>query len=368
MAIEHQFSLPAHYNIYTESQEPRNLQVYFTEPSNGINENTGILITIPGFGGNAQSKVYKKMRLQFADKYNLVVIQCDYFGNAYMQKAKEVRLAEKEMDALKQKLPDKHKDLLEKEGLTEHVLEVLSHTLPALLVTEVMDENVHSFNDMGFMQALDILSSFYAVRAILKDNGLSFNEHKVIAYGHSHGAYLAYLCNRMAPQLFSLIIDNSAWLKPVYIETPRFLVQEIAGLKLYIKFPYFANTFQYDKAVLNLTTLYKGFNNNANIICYQGISDELVNMNDKRRFCDSIAHCQFRLIDNSKVDHSTFYSTGHGLHADFIKLFECVMGENTVTFEKKPFKHRGKIVIQSSKKNYVIDYANDLPIMHVLNA
>lgn len=39
--------------------------------SSGINEETGFLLLIPGFGGHARSNVYKKMRRVFADKYTI---------------------------------------------------------------------------------------------------------------------------------------------------------------------------------------------------------------------------------------------------------------------------------------------------------
>ena len=78
MAKEYDFSMYGHPSIYKNME--RKLHVYFTEPEEGINEYTGILLLIPGFGGNSKSNVYKKMRNIFADKYNLVVVQCDYFG------------------------------------------------------------------------------------------------------------------------------------------------------------------------------------------------------------------------------------------------------------------------------------------------
>ncbi|MGF9699809.1 hypothetical protein [Paenibacillus sp. MABNR03] len=90
------------------------------------------------------------MRSVFADEYNLVSIQCDYFGLEFMQHS----------------------------------------PLP---------ESLYNFNDMGIMQALDNLTAIGIVEQILKDNNLNFNAGKVIAYGHSHGAYLAYLLNVLSP-------------------------------------------------------------------------------------------------------------------------------------------------------------------------
>ena len=46
-----------------------------------VNENTGMLVLIPGYGGNIDSHVFRKMREVFAEQYNFITVQCDYFGN-----------------------------------------------------------------------------------------------------------------------------------------------------------------------------------------------------------------------------------------------------------------------------------------------
>lgn len=86
MAKEHQFSLPAHPNIYEQGdQRGRALNIHFCEPDCGVTEDTGILLLIPGFGAGSNSRVYKKMRKVFSDKYNLITIQCDSLvQNFYM--------------------------------------------------------------------------------------------------------------------------------------------------------------------------------------------------------------------------------------------------------------------------------------------
>lgn len=50
-----------------------------SELDESINEGVELLL-IAGFGASANSKAYKKMREKFSDVYNLVTIQCDYFG------------------------------------------------------------------------------------------------------------------------------------------------------------------------------------------------------------------------------------------------------------------------------------------------
>ena len=63
--------------------------------------------------------------------------------------------------------------------------------------------------------------ALHILQDILKENGLDYCRDRVYIYGQSHGAYLAYLCNRLAPDLFCGIIDNSAYLFPYYLEHDR---------------------------------------------------------------------------------------------------------------------------------------------------
>lgn len=54
------------------------------------------------------------------------------------------------------------------------------------------------------------ITAMLSVMNVLYD----INSKKVIIYGQFHGAYL---CNTFTPTNFSLIIDNSAWIYPLYI-------------------------------------------------------------------------------------------------------------------------------------------------------
>jgi len=313
MAKSHELNIPAHYNIYNGSNS-RNLNIYFSEPENGVNSETGILLLIPGFGGNSQSNVYKKMRSLFADQHNLIVVQCDYFGSEFMQSTNRFNFDFEKYKALfSANLGIK----LKNDASAEKLLEELAKYECVVNATEILDESVDNFNDMGFMQALDLLTAVYAVKAVLSDNQLVYNENKIIAYGHSHGAYLSLLCNRIAPNEFTLIIDNSAWIKPVYLESARCLWQKYGKMTMQIEFDYFAQRYHYDKEILDLSVLYKNFDNQAKITAFHGIDDNLVSYSLKREFYKGIKNTEFNLVDEGMVDNKLFFSSSHGLNADF---------------------------------------------------
>ncbi|WP_233879537.1 DUF2920 family protein [Virgibacillus halodenitrificans] len=218
---------------------------------------------VPGFGENAESNVYQKMRREFADQYNLIVIQCNYFGSEYMQSSNISSLSMNIEYLSKLLSPEDFQKIKSGNLTTNQILKEISKYECNLEANAQLKEDIKSFNDMGFMQALDILTAVHAVKIILKDNRLSCNSDKTIIYGHSHGAFLAYLCNRLAPQEFDLIIYNSAWLKPVYLTSPRYLSQQIGKMKIHTNFDYYARQVEYDKSLLNLPILYKDFTNQA---------------------------------------------------------------------------------------------------------
>lgn len=366
MAKEHHINIPAHYNIYTGENTNRTLDIYFSEPENGVNKETGLLLLIPGFGGNTQSNVYKKMRLEFADKYNLVVIQADYFGSEFMQSSNRINLSF-DVNNYKGTISKTDYNSLKIEPLNfNKIISVLSNYSSVLHATEVLDENVNNFNDMGFMQAMDLLTALYAVRLILEDNQLTFNNNKVITYGHSHGAYLSYLCNRLAPNDITFMIDNSAWLNPVYLNSSRYLNKGYGELILQTRFNYFARNYEYDKGILNLTKLYERFQNNSKIWSFQGITDNLVDYKEKGKFCKSIDGTTFHLIDEEKVDNKMFLSTGHGLNADFLKLFDFVIDNSDVsTNTKKPMNNDESTIILNGNKKYIVSFEKGLPTLSV---
>lgn len=360
MSKDYNISLPAHPNIYS-NDEAREFNVYFSEPDGEINNETGLLLLIPGFGGNANSNVYKKMRADFADKYNLVTIQCDYFGQEFMQDTKSLKL-NIDKDYLYQNLSSgDFKQVYEKTFNVNEFLGIASKYPIIVYGKEHMKETVTNYNDMGIMQAIDNLTALHYVINIIEDNNFEFNTKKIIVFGQSQGAYLSYLCNALSPSLFSLIIDNSAWLFPEYLTSSRFLNKQYGKMKLQIEFDYLARKLEYDAEFLNLASLYSKFENECVIEVYHGTEDKLISSEQKESFCREIKSCIYNEISSENLDGEIFKSADHGLNADFIKLFDKVI--NNHTFKFSTVLNLKNSVIETSKYNYQINYKNGVPVI-----
>ncbi|MED4911294.1 DUF2920 family protein [Brevibacillus centrosporus] len=310
-------------NIYTD--QDRQLRVYYEIPANGINSDTGFLLFISGFGGHANSNIYKKMRRTFTETYNLVTIQCDYFGYEFMQNYKRPDI-DIDLNYLRTKLSTSELETFLQKPSVE-TLAAFDARID-LKGNEILDESIGNFADFGPMQAIDNLSAIYAVAEKLG----FYDPRKVIAYGHSHGAYLAYMANVYNPTLFSEIIDNSGWLYPQYLHETRNLNYIIGqNVNLRIVFTYMVSNMQVDKGSYFLPALYNNFCNKTRILSFHGLDDELIAFEKKKKFSESIPNHVLVPITESKVDGDVFGSTKHGLNSDYVKLFDLAyksLGEN----------------------------------------
>lgn len=365
MAKEYEFSIPAHANIYTNNQNNRQLQIYFAEPDNGTNEETGLVVFSPGFGGSAQSNVYKKMRRVFADEFNLLTIQCDYFGYEFMQGSNSVQLNVSYEELAKIFNTEELKEVYGTNQILNgnKFLKIASRYPIQLHVKENLQESIEYFNDMGFMQALDIITAIFAVMEILKDNQLSWNTNKIIHYGHSHGAYLGHLCNALAPSLFTLLIDNSGWLYPSYLNNDRYLSSRIGNMTMHTIFHYLASELSYDKEILHLPYLYQQFENQSSIVTFQGTTDNLIQHAEKEHFCKMNRNHTYVEISPKEVDDVCFKSTNHGLNADFLNVFRHVYTNHV--FESREFSIPSIHSFHSSQKEYDMHFDVGLPRLHV---
>lgn len=229
---------------------------------------------------------------------------------------------------------------------------------------EKLLESQANFNDMGIMQALDNITAVSYIIKILTDNQLKFNANKVILYGHSHGAFLSYLCNAFAPGMFSLLIDNSSWLFPAYLQGSRHLFNQLGNMIIDIEFDYLASHMPYDNEMLYLPVLYSKFKNHCEIECFHGTTDNLISHMDKKNFSDQVDHCFFHEISPDRIDNHIFKSTNHGLDADFLKMFDFVM--NKKEFEQGSELSLSPVTFETSTMSYNFNYDSGVPLLSLM--
>ena len=186
---------------------------------------------------------------------------------------------------------------------------------------------------MGVMQAIDNITAVLAIINMFRNKGMLINIKKVMIYGHSHGAYLAYMCNRFCPQLFQLIIENSAYIYPTYLNNIRCLRYEYNSNIISFDFRYMISNIEnfLGNEIYSLEYLYRNFDNMCYIVSYHGELDDMTSLEDKSEFAQNINKMVFMGITKSDIDGEMIKSCRHSLDADFLMMFDMTYK----AFEKK---------------------------------
>lgn len=306
MAIERQYMQMGQSSIYgekTDHASKREFEVRLTEPDGGISEETGLLVLIPGYGGGIESNVFKKMRNLFSDKYNLLVMQCSYFGSEFMDARMTDFLNSKSDWAANSEPREKN-----------------------VGVQIVMNETPENFNDMSYMQAMDLITATLLSIRLVQESDCHFNQKKIILYGVSHGGYLAYLMNRLCPGLYSFIIDISGYVTPYFLNNLRPLKNEANWFFIDYMIRR-TKEVQFESELYDLKYLYQSFSNTCRVISFGGRDDEMVDIREKEDFIHSIGvTADIIVVSADEVDGELFMNAEHGLGADFLKVF-CMVYE-----------------------------------------
>ncbi|MGM9571748.1 MAG: DUF2920 family protein, partial [bacterium] len=329
----------------------RTIDCTYTLPDNGCNAETGLLVLLPNFGQNISEEV--RLRDYLADNYNLIVIQCDYFGKEFMEE-KKYCLKSDNWEAVKKIFTESELDLIQ-EGEYLNVVKMMDlgskkkEKATLSLREDLNEESIDNCNDLSIMQALDHISSVLAVKETMKKEGIIFNGRKIIFCGAGLGGYLAYLANALAPHLISCIIDFGGWIKPVYLSGGgRYLQVSCGEMNVNRRYVYLAENF-YDKQLTDLIYLYKNFTNEASIFSYYPQKGDFRMRHEKELFCQMI-NADFKLSATE----------------DFLSLCKDVLGKTD--FNKLSFtsKECCDLFYKTDQAIYAVEYHAGRPFITVI--
>ncbi len=350
------------------SDQVRKIPLYFAEPEQGAGAETGILLLIAGYGGHGMSNVYQKMRRVFADQYNLVTVQCDYLGSRFMRHDQHLEITEemlrrvftpREFQSLRRDYAG-HKDLFRDVILSGYIS---------------LDETADDYNEMGLGQAMDNLMAVKVLMDIIRENGITCRQDRVYIYGQSHGAYLGYLCNFLVPGLFTGIIDNSAYLLPYFLSHDRKITKVGEQVTLQKCYHYLVSDQDWDPGSYDLRKLYAGYQNEAQIIVYHGQEDEMIPLEEKRAFLDTVQHVTLHIVTRDMAEGELFHSASHSLGADLLKLFDVAIAELEQAVRKQSQEETGSAVggqnfvfqnryFQTERYRYEVDWQSGIPLLY----
>lgn len=363
MAREYEIEINGQPTRY--STKMRKFKMYFAEPDRQPDARTGILLLIAGYGGHAGSKVYQKMRRQFADDYNLMTLQCDYLGYQYMQNDHHLEVTE---DMLRHVLTPREFHALRRDYAANRG--VMSGKVFSGEIT--LGEAAEDFNEMGLWQAMDNLMAVKLLIDIMRENGLGYCRDRVYIYGQSHGAYLAYLCNFLAPEMFTGIIENSAYLFPYFWQHDREVTKEGELFTLQKVYHYWLADREIDRESYDLRCLYDGFDNQAEIIVYHGEDDEMIPLKEKEEFLAGIKNVSLHVVTQAQVDGIHFRSSGHSLGADFLIVFRETIGELETAIRRRRSGTElsdgfSNVSFQTERYRYEVRWGSGVPVLSVVD-
>lgn len=205
-------SLEPHPDI--ENHMPREPIPYFIElPEAGIDEDTGLIFTISGYGFSPEHKYEAKLRHHLANQYNCIVVGVDYFGCAVkFMFPKDLRLSENFFE----KFRDLYKVNIEREegvSLEQTITQLAGYLLSQGITA--FDQSLYlytsregTYQSFGLLPALDYLQ---VLAELLQKYKL--NKKRLYILGSSYGGYIGLLLGKLAPNTFRLIVDNSGFVE-----------------------------------------------------------------------------------------------------------------------------------------------------------
>jgi hypothetical protein len=172
----------------------------------------GLVFVISGFGDDAAAEYSQVVRRYLCGRHGLVAVVVCYHASEARPPAARI-----EID-----LDDVHRVIgsltarsvpVEFDGDVRQLLTHLERIgIPVTLAAKLIPPN-GDYQNFGVMQAIDHL----CVLNDILDSGLDFDHDNILCLGSSHGAYIAHLIHKFAPNTINGIIDNSGYTVPVML-------------------------------------------------------------------------------------------------------------------------------------------------------
>lgn len=195
------------------------LRYFLTLPEK--KNNKGLAFIIPGFGEDNNSEYSRKLREYISDTYSLVCVTVKYHAiESRPANGGQLGFDYQDIELLKQKLNQygchvantiqENITILDQaiaKAKTENTCDINSLFMNQYaLLTSSIYPGQGEYQNFGIMQALDHL---FVLADLLKN--LTFPKENIIAFGSSHGGYIANLMSKIAPNTFSAVLDNSSY-------------------------------------------------------------------------------------------------------------------------------------------------------------
>lgn len=350
---------------------------------------SGIVLVIPGFGEDSNQEYQQKLRAHIATRYNLAAVSVNYHA-IQIRPATGAKISLEQDDILVLQ------NALRRNNLS--IQPELGANLAALSRVSVANNHVETlsgslippngdYQNFGVMQAVDHL---LALADILREFGNE--ELPIIAFGSSHGGYLANLLAKFAPNTFTAVFDNSAYAAAPYnyvlgrqTNAHEFNYQESQCPNIIFKCfslnrwtlnrnsPHF---FSHDRQNIrafyskeHLADMARFGNNKTQYRFIHSLTDGIAPFREKKRYSDLLKQhgfdINFKEISNHDIDGQFVKNLEHGMGLSLKKMFDHFFPTIDLTKTANDFQLGSTIIYGGFLDNYVFKYDHSLVIPSV---
>jgi hypothetical protein len=232
----------------------------------------------------------------------------------------------------------------------------------------------NDYESFGTLGALDHLQ----VYADLIRRGILFDRLRVVAFGTSHGAYLAMMMLKFAPHTLSAIIENSCWVHAIETEMnnlwqPHRHHFDAGGVRIY-----YSNYSPWTRddptgaghlkpkhlKIRDLRASHYDGASGVSVVSYHGEDDQMIPAGDKRSLWEALENhvdLHATMVTADKVDGRLFKNTLHGLNASLIGLFDDALAQLGEIPARRgdDFQIAKRRTLVCGEAQYEIDYRAD---------
>ncbi len=413
----------------------RNPLSFQISASKNISEKTIPIVVLHGYGEYANSDYMKSVHKTLTSNYDVAIITVNYIGT--FTKVNFPIESIKPYDFLDQKLEivpgEKKKNFL---SLLHSLLENNQHIIKILrdrkfithidfrpytkaidlLIYKIENKSCDGYyilerlyemgftlamvnfinttkgehQDFGLIQAMDILTAVSHIRN--EHEYLDINWSKLSIVGTSHGGYIASMCDKLAPNTFNIIVNNSGWINARKLDIlPREIEKQFLTMRYNSAetnywsdidgdINYFSLRHQEIRSLSNLKHLNEQKSQTKYIdykkyVFIHTLEDDLIPLEEKDAYIEeamnNVGDFEYVRIDNqSKLDGRTFKSLKHGADASLKGLvidFVIKSGFNE-QIEKNDYDLKNIIEYKCTNGIYSINFTNGHPKIEYINS
>lgn len=392
--MEKKFSLLPHPDLEL-GLERKPIDYFLTFPDSEINEDTGLILVIPGFNHRADTEYHQnKLRPYLVNKYNCIAVGINYFGI-------KIECREIDNNILNVYIPDNRRfansvydmfGIPADDILTNNIihLDTLTRMLKARGIKKLGPEfavelryrsDADVYQSFGLLPAIDCIQ---VLGEILKTYAI--NKKRLIAFGSSYGGYISLLLGKFAPQTFSAIVDVSGFVKtrlalisPNDVRFEKRSYGNMNGIEFPVNYyspwtitdedsPYYFSDSH--RCIRNLMMNEHITDTKTKYHIFHSVEDSFIPIKEKDKLVammtDRGVRVSYRRVGHSDIDGRLFKTLEHGMEASLRGVFDAVANQDDQNLSTPDsltdFDRESIYKFNCGERIYTFSFGNDFSI------